>query len=111
MNKIQWLEKLNANWLGLNSLIGQYHPHYRGQVSYEFLPSAPNAEKACEGIRQEIKDSRRVDIDKAFLEQDVEKLHSILNQTWFGIPESRSLVNKLGPIFYTLCDLCEGYDE
>lgn len=71
--------------------------------------TAPNAEIACEKIRKEIEaDAREEEPVASFTrfvdEKKGEDLVALLNEVWFGIPESIGAHSLPG--FNALCDLC-----
>ena len=73
--------------------------------------TAPMAEKACEGIRQDIASKPQVDPQVRFaeyLKNKDSRIVSLFNDVWFGMPESKSVRCEEG--LFELCDLCsEGY--
>jgi hypothetical protein len=67
----------------------------------------------CESVRNAIlRDSRLpgvVRFDAAVAVRDADVLLRLLNETWFGVPESEYVRGEAG--FFELCDLCEGIDR
>ena len=90
----------------LRNLICDFHPIYK-RVRRDMRITAPNAETACAMVRQEIVKETiddPLECFDQFLDQKSDGLVTILNQTWFGIPESLSCWDLKG--FGVLCDLC-----
>jgi hypothetical protein len=58
------------------------------------LITAPAAERACEEVRQRIKDQNDSDplerFDTALEAGDWRTVYSLLDQAWFGVPETTS---------------------
>lgn len=102
-----WWAAFDANKDNLRGLISSFHPVCRNdEWADEFPISAPGAEAACEQIRKGITSPLlpQMEFDDAATKRDATTLVKLLNQTWFGVPESyesRSL-----PGFFVLCDLC-----
>lgn len=127
MLKAEWVEIFNGNKENLRKLVQTFHPSAEKVVEVAgvgvvvdpkpaegaFPITAHSAELACAVIRQEIAANKSGDpiarFDAAALAMDVDVLVDILNETWFGMPEAKSVRALLG--FHALCDLCEGIDE
>lgn len=130
MNKTEWFELFNRHKDDLRALVDRYHPggtkpgpapindtRLRADRVTNFndpMPiTAPMAEKACELVRQEIAAKHpgnpALMFDVATEKQDASALVRLLNDAWFGLPESASVRGLPG--FFALCDLCEGIDE
>lgn len=99
----QWLDKVKAHQVVLAALIADYHPAARARVRdrqmanrvVDDMPiTAPMAERACSRVRESIaaeyKTDPVVDFDNAIKSEDTGKIIVILNQAWFGVPESTS---------------------
>jgi hypothetical protein len=95
----------------IRTLVAKYHP--TSGRKHNMPISAAGAEAACEAARNRIlKDSTVpgiVRFDAAVQSRNVEVLISLLNDAWFGMPESMSVRSEAG--FHQLCDLCEGVDD
>ena len=112
--KDEWWEQLNENWGDVLKMIMSYYPlkkTYRGPNSSDHgILSAPQA--ACNTIINDIQHKEPIwDSDEAFSlhvealrEAKDSKLDSIMQKTWFGIPESGS--SRELPGFHVFCDLC-----
>lgn len=108
--KEEWWSNVDTCWDELKSMIVNYHPAIT-KVEWSNI-TAPNAEAA----RQEVVRTMPVPEDdwdplkeaeeckERRLDDDGIKLSMILNQVWFGIPESTDCWNIPG--FGQLCDLC-----
>ena len=94
MNKHDYLQFARDSEQELCQLIGEYHPIYRKMHS-EMDVTAPQAEIACENVREAIRrENPSYDplhaFQRALLEEDNVVVAQILNETWFGVPESTS---------------------
>lgn len=97
MTKSAWLTRVKDNLEDLRFLVDNYHP---GSVprSHPYMTiTAPNAEKACAAARQQIAHAESDQTQSPVLrfqtaveKQDVWALYRLLEQSWFGVPESRS---------------------
>lgn len=96
MTKQEWFIEANGSRDKVKSLIRDYHPIYRQagrRRNIDFI-TAPNAEAACTIVRKQIQDStpegfNPVDeYQKALDKQDIDMAMKILNEVWFGVPES-----------------------
>lgn len=93
MTKTEWLVYANNHRGKLVSLISIYHPvnEYKG-IRPSLPITAQNAEAACVVVRNEIRKNSEgnpeLEFMKALESQDVLTMNRILNQVWFGIPES-----------------------
>jgi hypothetical protein len=98
MNAQDWLAKVETNKDALRNLISGYHPANlfprSPQSKMDATITAPNAERACEIVREQIRKEsfERPDIqfDIALAKQDHETISSLLSAAWFGVPESTS---------------------
>jgi hypothetical protein len=89
-----WLEKVEHHQEALRGLISLYHPSSKQRDPEPMTITAPAAEEACERIRKAI---RRDDpqppvlkFDIALRTKDHATLMRLLNEAWFGVPESRN---------------------
>lgn len=94
MNINQWLDKVRENKEVLRSLISTYHPSSRRCGESPILPiTSPGAEAVCTVIRSKIRKEDSADpaikFDIAVECSDYSQIYIILEQTWFGVPESR----------------------
>lgn len=98
MLKKDWIAKVKANADVLKDLVGTYHPanlrpHSGNDVMSPEI-TAPQAERACEIVREQIRKTsfERPDVqfNTALQNEDADALHSLLSSTWFGVPESTS---------------------
>jgi hypothetical protein len=116
----EWLETARKNADVLRSLVHKYHPAtQRKKDILRDAPagpiSAPMAEKACKGIREQIakKDADKGDVverfDAALKAGDVRALSSLISGAWFGLPESMS--SRSVPGFGVACDLLDDPPE
>jgi hypothetical protein len=127
MQKQDWIATFKDHKNNLRNLVVRFHPSSKSQVlvadssvevpsstlETDFKITAASAEEACEVVRQKILSTKPHNpvliFDTAANDPiDTALLIRLLNETWFGLPESAS-VRKL-PGFYALCDLCEGID-
>jgi len=90
----QWLGQAEANAELLKDLLRAYHPINRqaGRWPDEDFITAAHAEAACTQIRREIQATFTGDpvtqFDEALAARDVQKVCRLLNEAWFGVPES-----------------------
>jgi len=99
MTKQDWLNQVIENKDKLTSLVSSFHPS--SNQSYNLPISAPNAERACEiirkGIRKEIQvESATARFKQAIKEKNCGAIYQILQETWFGVPESVECWNLEG---------------
>lgn len=96
----------------LRLLTSQFHPSSKQYGKIKLPITAQCAEAACEDARKIIKGGIKqnpVDMFDVYLETKDIRMPTLLNEVWFGIPESMDAHSLLG--FRVLCDLCsEGFD-
>lgn len=127
MEKQDWVDTLNKSKNELRALVERFHPAATTKVEVageqvelpasvlagNFPITASGAEAACESVRREIRakyaGSPLDRFDAAVEKMDTRELSSLLNDAWFGMPESASV--REVPGFHALCDLCEGVDD
>lgn len=105
-------DKIEQGWPALLNLCVKFHPTYT--APYKVPQEMILAEKACENVRQQIRDSNiRPEpiktMELARQNKDSNTLRSICNEIWFGMPESVS--SRKQPGFWLLCDICEYIEE
>lgn len=102
-----WWARVDNNWNSLLNAIASYHPLAESPRNHGPI-TAPGAEIACEVVRELIRRNDKGNpLDRAETakqNRDVSEMLSVLNEAWFGAPESRSVYATPG--FPTLCDLC-----
>jgi hypothetical protein len=115
--KEEWWDVLLIKHDALRNLVANFHPSF-ARWSNPMKISAHGAEAACDMIREKIEHETKLDplqaFDKAVKEKDGKTLLSLLNATWFGLPESMETHQLDG--FGALCNLCSesyclGLDE
>ena len=92
----EWLEYAKANKDILITFIKSWHPEQSGKeggLAVTVLPiTAPRTEEVCEAVRKQIREEAKGDPVERFvgaLETDnVGTIYVVLNQAWFGVPES-----------------------
>src|SRR5262245_785670 len=102
-----WWILFQARRADLRSLVENFHPSHRNEeLAAEFPVSAPVAETIRENFqpRDDLPHLPVLEFDEAGRTFDHVSLISLLNATWFAIPES-SEAHTL-PGFRDLCDLC-----
>lgn len=97
MTREEWFKFAKEHRQELSALIGEFHPMNRSITGVPSnLPDlAENPEKACQQIRREVREkweggSPLMKFDKALESNDYDVIVQILNETWFGVPESAS---------------------
>jgi hypothetical protein len=97
----EWIAYAMEHRSSLTTLLRRYHPVQRDLRTrpQEFvsglLPiTAPAAEAACENVRESIRQNFEGDpvalFEEALQQRAVGTILGLLNQTWFGVPESTS---------------------
>ena len=92
----EWLKRVRENEAALVSLVAAYHPaNIRPHKNQEVIPdyiTAPNAARVCEVIRKQVRKEflgiPEEQLKAAIAEGNVGKVTELLNQAWFGVPES-----------------------
>lgn len=117
--KEDWWMVLEKNWENIFDMIMSYHPLSRNYRIDTMEITASSAEVACETVRRQISASHHpMSVEQRIKEYKKDKnpeMASLLNETWFGIPESTEA--RFLPSFGALCDLCserwvfDGVDE
>jgi len=87
----------------LESIVASYHPS-NGR-NYSKRITAPAAEAARQDIVAEVEREGPIDFKKVIDKRDTSQFLTILNATWFGVPESTDCWNIEG--FAELCLICE----
>jgi hypothetical protein len=104
----EYFDAVNKNKVKLDCVIREWHPAYISPKKSMHI-TAPGAEAICEFIRTEIQQSEPKDalerFNKAVAAKDYLTANSILNETWFGVPESTECWNITG--FRELVSLLE----
>ena len=91
MTEAEWIAQVQKHAPELRELIETYHPSNIGPWTPKLEITAPAAEAACHRIRREIgKEGQRPgeEFDEALETHDIGALMSLLDATWFGVPES-----------------------
>jgi hypothetical protein len=129
MQKQDWIKQFNENKDKLRRLVEKFHPSATAEVVVageevdvlsaatfgkgQYPITASGAEAVCAQVREEVRKERPespiLRFDAAVGKMDVEELVGLLNDAWFGMPESMAVREEPG--FHALCDLCEGVDE
>jgi hypothetical protein len=103
--KDEWWALLELHHIEMLNLIDAYHPWYRSK--HDDVITARMAERVCEAVREAIValDVRMSPADRFSAYKSVrdEKMADLLNETWFGMPESMD--SRCQPGFGVLCDL------
>lgn len=100
----QWLAQAERDKAKLIKLLNAYHPVNRTIGGTNLPITAHNAEAACRQVRRQIIESGKENnpvgqFERALEEKNWQKINSLLNSAWFGVPES------------TLCWNIEGFTE
>jgi hypothetical protein len=103
MTTEQWLSEAKSNKEALLSLLVNYHPRSGKFSIKERLPiTAGGAEAACENVRRSIqlRDKDRPspisEFQDALDKNDWIMINRLLNDAWFGVPESTSCWRIIG---------------
>lgn len=113
-----WLEKVKQNKDSLYDIISCYHPAnlsaYNETDPLSDNITAPNAERACEVVRNLIRKENVFEnpgavFNVALQNGDYETINKLLSSTWFGVPESTSCWGING--FSVMVDLLDDPPE
>lgn len=106
---MEWFERAESNRDKLVALLSVYHPvvHHKSDMKV----TAPNAQKACDIIiRQLANNPNPVEqFDEALELGDIRTINRLLNEAWFGVPESTQCWNIEG--FKEAVELLEDFPE
>ena len=97
----EWLNQATANRAKLASLLTNWHPR-SVKVGHDMKITARGAEQACEVVRGIIRQQgqNKPNPVEAFYEaldaDDYITILTLLNEAWFGVPESTSCWNIEG---------------
>jgi len=112
---VEWFEKVRQHEDVLERLVADYHPAaMMPRPSTPLLPiTAPSAERARQEVANLVKGESNVSprdrFRSALRHEDVESMYTVLNQTWFGVPESTGCWDLEG--FSELVELLEDPPE
>lgn len=102
----QWWSLVNKYKEQLRNLTAEFHPS-NARWAQPMNITAAAAEAVSESIREDIEREQQEDpltsFDRMVAAKD-RTLARLLNQVWFGVPESRDAHDLTG--FHLLCDLC-----
>jgi hypothetical protein len=113
MTTDEWLALYEDNKEDIRRLIRDWHPALNTVPHRRDRITAPEAEQTCESIRQTIREMTTEDplaaLDRAVAARELPEAINIVNEAWFGIPESTDSRGLKG--FFVLCELCSEWDE
>lgn len=100
MTNQEWLDAVKSNQDILKSFIKDWHPTNIARKPSMRI-TAPNTEAASKVVRASIRNSaERADpiirFELALLQSDIPGINNVLNETWFGVPESTDCWNIPG---------------
>jgi len=95
MTNDEWLTLARRDAAVLRDLIREFHPVNRQpERRPEDRITAAAAEEACTHVRKQIRENFEgdpvVQFDSALEHGDIGRLNTLLNDAWFGVPESTS---------------------
>lgn len=100
MTKKEWFTEADGSKDKVKSLIDKYHPVNRLPGGTDLPITAHNAENACVqarvAVRKNFEGVPSVEYQNALDAMDYKKASNILNDTWFGVPESTLCWNLIG---------------
>ncbi len=102
----EWWRLFDYHTANLRNLVAEFHPAY-ARWARRMPITAADAEAACEKFREEIERETADDPLECFDQFALQRspgVVALLNQTWFGVPESADAHSLPG--FGVLCDLC-----
>ena len=92
MTEQEWISQAKQNRDKLASLLSMFHPVTLHKTDMKITAKA--AELACENVRQSIRHnfegSPVKQFDEALAVNDINTVNRLLNEAWFGVPESTS---------------------
>lgn len=109
MTKSEWFANVKVNENILKNIVARFHPYQPTKSIDDFPITAPNAEAACQIMREQI--AKETVFDPLLLwtgaiqNEDCETIYSLLSSTWLGVPESTSCWEIEG--FNELVDLLD----
>ena len=95
MTEQQWLNTAELNKQKLILFVRAWHPR-SGQVQSDMKITAPNAELARANVVKSIQSQNQstldpvVELETAIKNRNLSAINALLNQAWFGVPESTS---------------------
>ncbi len=111
MNLAEWFAYATEHRQELIALLADFHPtnrlpgtrHSNASNDYhgDYI-TAPNAEAACVQVRRRIRDEQATEkpatirLSEAIDNKEYHKVVSLLNDAWFGVPESRGSWGIIG---------------
>lgn len=107
MTTHEWVAQARRDAGALKALLAEYHPVNRQPGTRREIASesgallqrgdwitAPGAEAACVQVRRQIRDAfdgnPQAKLDAALADGNVAAIMSLLNDAWFGVPESQT---------------------
>ena len=124
MTRAEWLAQCLGGADKLKALLREYHPVNRQPGTRRATArdpgdyiTAPSAEHACVDVRANIRQNFEGNpcalFDEALLDGDVSKLMKLLNEAWFGVPESTSCwrIDGFAEAVSLIADLPEDEEE
>lgn len=106
MTTQEWLLEVDAKKDKLRYLLERYHPantiknYHQKRLDDKLRITASATEQACENVRKNIRENYEGNPVEQFQEaldnKDVSKIMKLLNEAWFGMPESTSCWNITG---------------
>ena len=119
MTRQEWIEAARKHEEVLRELLRKWHPRQEtvatAQLREDLVYSAPGAERACEVVRDAIRKEGEgqpkvlSQFTKALADGDVETLYGLLQQAWFGVPETTGCWKIVG--FKEAVDLLDDIPE
>lgn len=105
----EWWALCAARRDDLRKIVEHYHPRTRTPADTSgHTITSPAAERVCELVRGRVAEQPGdplVLFDVALGERAADTMVALLNQSWFGLPES--MESRSVPGFFVLCTLCE----
>lgn len=110
MTRELWLEQVKRDADKLRNLIGKYHPKRKLPMTSQQRDlvgedmTAPQAELACEVVRDQIREQFDQEglpdpiqiFDQALERGDAMVVYRVIDQTWFGVPETTACWSFVG---------------
>lgn len=100
MNKREWLQQAIDNGEKLTCLVAQFHPTSNQGSNLPITAAIPEA-NCCEIRKSICRDTLEFQsaaqrFKEAITKEDADTIYNLLQETWFGVPESTSCWSLTG---------------
>ena len=111
MTTTEWIEEARTHREVFVALVRNYHPASMTGTPAVMVITAPTVERARRVVAEGITSTEAPDtrLDRALTEGDIRTTTMLLNEAWFGVPESTACWGIPG--FREACNLLEDPPE